>query len=52
MPEAIPVFEDSRAITITDDESSPGNSDLWRLALVLQGGCSLGSTLGGETTSE
>jgi len=37
MPEAIPVFEDSRAITITDDESSPGEQRFVALGIGASG---------------
>ena len=36
MPEAIPVFDDPNAITITDDESDPGEQ---RFVTVGTGGC-------------
>jgi hypothetical protein len=38
MPEAIPVFDDPRAITIADDESDPGEQCFVTLGLGAAGG--------------
>jgi uncharacterized DUF497 family protein len=46
MPEAIPVFDDPYAITITDDESDPAISDWSRSAWVQRADCSSSFTHG------